>query len=229
MDSINQENVQGALSKSKQFKVLIAEDDFISRRMLEKKLINWGYDVIAVEDGKQALEALQSNSDARIALLDWMMPELDGVEVCKRIREKTDGSYIYIIILTAKARVEDISIGLNAGADDYIVKPFNHNELYSRLLSAKRVVALEVQLADKIEELENALSQVKFLKGFLPICGHCKNIRNDSGYWQKVEVYVHEHTDAVFSHSICPDCLEKHYPDFEDAEDSIAESNSVGT
>lgn len=215
------------ISTNSHYKVLIAEDNYISRTILEKKLAKWGYDIISVENGEEALSALQNHEDARIALLDWMMPEMDGVEVCKRIRQQTDSPYIYIILLTAKGSQEDISTGLNAGADDYIIKPFDQNELYSRLLSAKRVVELELQLAEKIRDLQDALAQVKILKGFLPICSHCKNIRNDGGYWQKVEEYVHEHTDTVFSHSICPDCLEKHYPEFDDEEDEVEKADSI--
>ncbi|MEE9168761.1 MAG: response regulator [bacterium] len=193
--------------------ILAAEDDFVSRRILEKNLEKWGYEVISVDNGAAALAELEKQDSIRIALLDWMMPEVDGLEVCRRVRNNLNSHYIYIIMLTAKDRKEDISAGLEAGADDYIVKPYQQVELRSRLLSARRILELEHRLAEKIDDLEEALSQVKMLKGFLPICSHCKNVRDDEGYWQSVEIFVHEHSDAVFSHSVCPDCLEKHYPD----------------
>ncbi len=193
--------------------ILAAEDDFVSRRILEKNLEKWGYEVISVDNGAAALAELEKQDSIRIALLDWMMPEVDGLEVCRRVRNNLNSHYIYIIMLTAKDRKEDISAGLEAGADDYIVKPYQQVELRSRLLSARRILELEHRLAEKIDDLEEALSQVKMLKGFLPICSHCKNVRDDEGYWQSVEIFVHEHSDAVFSHSVCPDCLEKHYPE----------------
>ncbi len=193
--------------------ILAAEDDFVSRRILEKNLEKWGYEVISVDNGAAALAEPEKQDSIRIALLDWMMPEVDGLEVCRRVRNNLNSHYIYIIMLTAKDRKEDISAGLEAGADDYIVKPYQQVELRSRLLSARRILELEHRLAEKIDDLEEALSQVKMLKGFLPICSHCKNVRDDEGYWQSVEIFVHEHSDAVFSHSVCPDCLEKHYPE----------------
>jgi DNA-binding response OmpR family regulator len=193
--------------------ILAAEDDIVSRRILEKNLEKWGYEVITVDNGAAALAELEKQDSIRIALLDWMMPEVDGLEVCRRVRNNLNSHYIYIIMLTAKDRKEDIAAGLEAGADDYIVKPYQQVELRSRLLSARRILELEHRLAEKIDDLEEALSQVKMLKGFLPICSHCKNVRDDEGYWQSVEIFVHEHSDAVFSHSVCPDCLERHYPE----------------
>ena len=109
-------------------KILIAEDDPISRRLLESQLIKWTYEVVITSDGKAALEALQSEDPPSIAILDWMMPEMDGVKVCQEIRRKENEHYTYVLLLTAKDRKEDLIEGLEAGADDYVIKPFNAHE-----------------------------------------------------------------------------------------------------
>jgi len=126
--------------------VLVAEDDVISRRRLEKRLAEWGYDVVAVEDGKQAWEVLQGNDPPPLALLDWMMPKLDGPEICTRLRQNAHAPYTYVILVTGKSAVEDIVAGLEAGADDYVAKPFNAQELEVRLRIGRRIVAMQAEL-----------------------------------------------------------------------------------
>ncbi len=200
-------------------KLLIAEDDNALRLFLEKKLTSWGYDVISVDDGKKALQYINNKQYPDIAILDWMMPETDGIEVCSKIRQQSIKPYIYIILLTARDSKSDISQGFEEGADDYMIKPFDVGELHYRIKVGERIIRLERQLESKISELKDALSQVKQLKRFLPICSHCKKIRNDDGYWQAVEGYIHEHTSTVFSHSICPECANDHYPGMDLNED----------
>ena len=117
---------------------------------------------------------------------------------------------IYIIILTAKGNKEDIVEGLKNGADDFIIKPFNREELRARVTVGARVVELQEDLANRVEELENALSKVKVLQGLIPICSYCKKIRDDKNYWQQVEAYMGTHSEAKFSHSVCPDCYTDH-------------------
>jgi len=191
-------------------KILIAEDEKIFRRILEMTLTNASYDVVTVEDGVKALESIQKEVPDML-ITDWMMPELDGLELCRRIRGLDLSSYVYIIVLTALTQKEKIIEGLDAGADDYITKPFERTELLARVRAGERVIQLERSLRQKNKELSEALAQVRQLKGLLPICMFCKKIRNDENYWQKVEEYLAEHTGADFSHSICPECLEKHY------------------
>jgi len=191
-------------------KILIAEDEKISRRILETTLIKDGHDVVAVEDGVKALDSVEKEVPDML-ITDWMMPDLDGVELCSRVRALDLPSYIYIIFLTALTQREKIIEGLDAGADDYITKPFERTELLARVRAGERVIQLERSLRKKNNELSEALACVKELKGLLPICMFCKKIRNDENYWQKVEEYLAEHTGADFSHSICPECLEKHY------------------
>ena len=136
------------------------------------------------------------------------MPGMDGVEVCERARKAPATRSIYIILLTARGRPEDVVAGLQAGANDYVTKPFDQEELRARVQVGVRVAELQRQLAERVRELEGALSQVKQLGGLLPICSYCKKVRDDKNYWQQVEAYVGDHSEARFSHSICPDCYE---------------------
>ena len=194
-------------------KILIAEDERISRKILEMALIKAGHDVVAVENGIEALESIQKEVPDML-ITDWMMPDLEGVELCRRVRALNLSSYVYTIFLTALTQKENIIRGLDAGADDYITKPFERAELLARVRAGERIIQLEKTLRQKNTELSEALAQVKQLKGLLPICMFCKKIRNDKNYWQKVEDYISEHTEADFSHSICPECLEKHYGNY---------------
>ena len=190
-------------------RVLIAEDDAVSRRLLEATLAKWGYEVIVTADGLQALEALTQPEAPSLAILDWMMPGLDGAQVCLKARAAAGERLLYMILLTAKGRKEDIVEGLTAGADDYMVKPFDRDELKARISAGERILRLQAELAARVKELELALVNVKLLQGLLPICCYCKKIRNDQNYWQQVDTYVSEHSEAQFTHGICPDCRDK--------------------
>ena len=190
-------------------KILIAEDEIVSRKVLENTLKKQGHDVVVTCNGIEAWHALQSENAPKLAILDWMMPEMSGLELCQKIRSESGYQLIYIIILTSKGQKEDMIEGLNAGADDYITKPFDSNELRARVQVGERILELQASLADRIMELENALSNIRQLQGLLPICSYCKKIRDDQNYWQQVEEYIAQHTEAKFSHSICPECYEK--------------------
>jgi len=196
-------------------RVLIAEDDPISRRLLEASLRRSGYDVVSTEDGAQAWEALQVDDAPRLAVLDWMMPIIDGAELCRRVRSADLKGYVYLILLTAKGQKDDLVEGFEAGADDYLTKPFDLLELRSRLTVGERILGLQNSLRAKVEELESAMTHVKQLQGMLPICMHCKKIRDDAYTWHRLETYIEEHSGANFTHSLCSDCLAEHYPQFE--------------
>jgi sigma-B regulation protein RsbU (phosphoserine phosphatase) len=189
-------------------RVLIAEDDMISRRVLQATLERWGYEVTVTCDGQSALQALSSENSPRLAILDWMMPKLDGIEVCRCIRGMPGSSPRYLILLTAKGSKQDIVTGLDGGADDYLTKPFDRDELHARLRVGMRMVELQNSLADRVHELEDALKRVKQLQSLIPVCAYCKKIRDDQNYWQQVDEYLSAHTDARISHSICPHCME---------------------
>lgn len=206
-------------------KILIAEDDPTSRQILEIMLGKWGYEVVVACDGNEAWQAFQTDDSPRLAILDWMMPGMDGVEVCRKVRKSGTPPIVYIIVLTAKDRKEDIVSALGAGANDYVVKPFEREELLARIRVGERMVALQSALAERVEELQAALSHIKTLQGILPICMHCHKIRDDQDAWQKLEQYVTQHSDAKLSHSICPECMEKYYPDT----DEEAEAEDTAT
>ena len=137
---------------SDNFPILIAEDDPVSRKLLEKILVKAGNMVVSVENGQKALE-LFNDKFFPIVLTDWMMPEMDGLELCRAIRKNTYPGYVFIILLTAKDSKDDIIRGLGAGADDYLTKPFSHAELIARLNTGKRVLELERSLKDANEEI----------------------------------------------------------------------------
>ena len=187
-------------------KILIADDDLTSRRLLEATLKRRGFDVVATTDGLAAWEHLQAPDGPPIAILDWVMPGLDGLELCRQVRAAALVRPLYLMLLTGNNRKEDITAGLEAGADDYIVKPFDRDELTARVQVGVRLVQLQQHLADRVQELEAAMSRVKLLHGLLPMCCYCKNIRDDQNYWRQVEHYITAHSDVRFSHGICPDC-----------------------
>jgi len=189
-------------------RILIAEDDPVSRRVLEATLAKSGYEITVTTDGREAWEALQRDPPA-IAILDWMMPGIDGVEVCRRARAIQSPTPTYLILLTAKSDKGDIVQGLEAGADDYVTKPFDRQELQSRISVGLRISELQRNLVDRIADLEAALARVKQLQGLLPICSYCKKVRDDQNYWQQVESYISKHSEVEFSHSICPTCFDR--------------------
>jgi len=194
-------------------KILAAEDDRTSRLLLESVLKKWGYEVVSACDGNEAWAALQAEDAPRLAVLDWMMPGMDGIEICRKVRAQDERHPTYIILLTALGRKEDIVQGLEAGADDYVTKPFDSRELQARVRAGQRVVELQSALANRVAELQEALDHVKTLQGILPICMHCHRIRDDNESWQRIDAYISEHSDAEFSHGLCPECLEKYYPE----------------
>jgi DNA-binding response OmpR family regulator len=190
-------------------KILIAEDNFTSRSLLQAVLQKQGHEVLSTESGREAWEALQRPDAPRMAILDWMMPDLDGLEVVRRIRGLPTDQPPYIIMLTTKGEKSDIIAGLEAGANDYLTKPFDAKELRARIEVGVRMVEIQGALADQVKRLQKALEEVRTLRGIIPICATCKKIRDDRGFWQRVEAYVGDHTEAVFSHGICPECLVK--------------------
>ena len=187
-------------------RVLIAEDDRVTARSLQGLTISWGYDTAVATNGATALEMI-ANLAPQIVLLDWMLPDMDGLDVCRSIRARTESAPTYVILLTARGTHADIVQGLDAGADEYLVKPFDVDELRARLNAGARILGLQDRLAQQVMELEAALASIRKLTGLLPICTYCKSIRDDSNYWHRVEEYVSEHADVTFSHGICPKCL----------------------
>ena len=176
-------------------KILIAEDDDISRLILVKKLTAMGYEPIPATDGESAWNSFLINRP-RIVITDWMMPNVDGLELCRRLRSLDHEKYTYVIFLTALAGEDYYLEGMDAGADDFLNKPVNMNELIARLRVAERILDIHT----KVTQLE----------GLLPICSYCKKIRDDENNWQPIEGYIKERSEATFSHGCCPSCREKY-------------------
>ena len=138
------------------------------------------------------------------------MPGRDGPSLCRDLRQRPALSAMYVILITGNQDQKDVVLGLESGADDYIKKPFDWNELRARLRIGSRIVSLQHALAARVSDLQEALSDVKRLGGLLPICAYCKRIRDDGDYWKQIEQYLSEYSEAQFSHGICPQCLETH-------------------
>lgn len=187
-------------------RTLVADDDRVAAEILSRTLKRWEFDVTLVTDGAEAWQYLQNASGPTLAVLDWMMPHLDGPEVCRRVRKDLPLANMYLILLTSLDRRRDVVAGLDAGADDYVIKPFDPEELRARMQVGVRVLTLQERLAERVSELQAALSNVKQLHGLLPICSYCKRIRGDDQYWTQVESYIAERSEAQFSHGICPAC-----------------------
>jgi len=139
-------------------RILIADDDPAFRDLLKERLAKWGYDVVVAEDGNEAWQALQADDAPSLAVLDWMIPGMDGIEVCRRVRKEKEEPYTYIILLTSQQRDEDIVAGMEAGADDYITKPFKHSELRVRLRAGRRIIELQNELLAARENLREKAS-----------------------------------------------------------------------
>lgn len=208
-------------------RILIVDDSKDNHLVLKHFLHSAGYG--EVEGVKSAVEAFRrlgldgpdaGSPGVDLILMDVVMPEINGIEACRRIKAVEHLRDIPIIMITARSETEDLEAGFAAGAMDYMTKPVNRVELLARVRSAlalKRELDArrqrEEELARKNEELEQALKEVKVLRGFIPICAACKKVRNDRGYWQEVEAYISERSDTQFSHGICADCAKKLYPD----------------
>jgi DNA-binding response OmpR family regulator len=194
-------------------RVLLAEDEPVTRRLLEAQMTRFGFEVVPVSDGLKAWDVLQTPEAPSLVVLDWNMPGLDGPEVCQKIRSSPRSNYTYMLLVTARAAKSDVVQGLSAGADDFVSKPVDPDELHARLKTGERIVRLEQTLAAQVKELQAASEHVRELQGMIPICMHCKRIRNQSQIWEKVETYIEHRSGAKFSHALCSECLNEHYPD----------------
>jgi sigma-B regulation protein RsbU (phosphoserine phosphatase) len=178
-------------------KILIAEDENVSRLILKRLCEQHGHTVVLAVDGADALRAFLRD-EPEVVLADWQMPELSGVQLCERIRALKRPRYTYVAIITSKDDRQSYIAALDAGADDFMAKPVDHEELAARLRVAQRVLALQAEMTQ--------------LRGLLPICSYCKKIREGEG-WIAVEQYVSKRSEASFSHGICPNCFSEQFPD----------------
>ncbi|HVN24397.1 MAG TPA: response regulator [Syntrophorhabdales bacterium] len=198
-------------------KVLVTDDDPQILELTATVLRKAGFDVLEASTGGGCLKLVQSHRPD-VVLLDVVLPDLSGVDVCKRIKADKRLEGIFVILVSGvQVSSEYQAEGLDVGADGYIVKPISNKELVARVQSMVRIKRAENALRERereqerlISELREALAEIKTLKGFIPICASCKKIRDDQGFWNRLETYISEHTDAVLSHGICPECAEKY-------------------
>lgn len=199
-------------------RILVVDDDPTSRSMLSAMLRKAGHESIEVGNGADALDILRQQDAPRVAILDWMMPVMDGLEVIRRIREYQSDIPCYILMLTSRDEKADILEALSTGANDYLTKPFDICELRARVEAGCRTVTLQETLLGKINELHAALEQIQTLRGIIPVCANCKQVRDDQGYWRRVEEYITQHSEAECRHGLCPNCVDILYSDYLKAE-----------
>jgi len=187
--------------------ILVVDDIQINVDLLVLLLQKEHYNVRVAESGKEALQKIADNPPD-LVLLDIMMPEMDGYETCLHIKSNSLSKHIPVIFITALSETKNKIKGFEVGGVDFITKPFDVQEVLARVKAQLTIQHLNKTLAAQNRELEKALEEVKSLRGIVPICSKCKKIRDDDGFWQRVEQYVSERTGAQFSHSYCPNCLQ---------------------
>ncbi|MCK5055478.1 MAG: response regulator [Candidatus Aminicenantes bacterium] len=195
--------------------VLIVDDVPKNLQVLGNILRKKDYNIAAATSGKQALDMVEKVLPDLI-LLDIMMPDIDGFQVCEKLKGSKRSKDIPVIFLTAKTGTEDIVKGFEVGAVDYLTKPFNSAELLARAHTHIELKKARDKERELIFKLKDALTKVKQLSGLVPICSRCKKIRDDEGYWQRVEEYIEMHSEAQLTHSLCPECVIKLFPEMSD-------------
>ncbi|MBF0527888.1 MAG: response regulator [Deltaproteobacteria bacterium] len=195
----------------KQLRVLIADDEALVSDVVQYLLEQIGHKVVGrATDGRQVVDLVR-DIQPDIVLMDIRMPEIDGLEATRQIQAACPTP---VVLLTAHDDPELVSRASEAGAGAYLVKPPNARDMQRTMVIAMARFADLMELRRLNAELEKALANVKLLSGLLPICASCKKIRDDQGYWTQIEQYIQDHSQAEFSHSICPECAMKLYPEF---------------
>jgi len=187
----------------KRNRILIVDDDSFNISIL-KEILHNDYKIMYANSGEKALKAVTGPHPPDLILLDILMPDMDGYQVCTHIKADENTAHIPIIFVTAVSEAMDAAKAFELGAMDYVTKPFNP-------ITVKARVNTHIKLNTTMQKLTNALKEVKRLSGLLPICSGCKKIRDDKGYWNQVEMYLEEYSEATFSHGMCPDCSEALY------------------
>lgn len=200
-----------------EIKVLVVEDDPFFQRVLQKRLTVDGYQVQAASDGREGMKSIVS-FEPDLVISDWMMPEVDGLELCQSVKTGLGENAPYFILLTAKGEISDRLLGLETGADDYLVKPCDQGELMARVRAGLRIVLLSQELRRTVAELRAANAELEAVNrpgrtiGKLPMCSVCRHVRDAEGDWHALDQYLIERELADFTHGICPDCRTARYP-----------------
>ncbi len=185
--------------------IVMIVDDVAENLKILIELLKDEYQLIPVKSGKTALEKLARDPLPDLALLDIVMPDMDGYELCAKLKAGSRTKDIPVIFITAVSEAMDDAKAFELGAVDYVPKPFNPHTVKAR-------VNTHIKLHRTLKELQEALKDIRTLSGFIPICASCKKIRDDKGFWNQVEIYIQDRSDAQFSHGICPDCRDEFYP-----------------
>jgi len=176
-------------------KVLAVEDDNVARAVLRRTLERLGHEAIEAKDGEDAWQAWLREKP-RVAICDWQMPKLNGLQLCKRLRAQEGRDYVYFILLTATTdSAQNRRAAAEAGVDDFLTKPIDLSMLWARLRVAERILKYTTQV-HRLEEM-------------MPMCSYCKKVRDDQNYWQQIESYINERTGTEISHSVCPECYQR--------------------
>jgi two-component system cell cycle response regulator len=233
--------------------ILIIEDSSTQAKILQHALEKNNFEVYKTKNGKEALEYLNDHEPA-IIISDIIMPEMNGYELCKKVKSDERLRTIPVMLLTMLSEPEDVIKGLESGADNFMTKPYDEQALMARihyvlnnaelresrpsemgieiafagkkhLITSNRIQILDLLIStyenaiQKTRELEKTVSElthanetIKILKGLIPICANCKKVRNDAGYWEQIEMYIRDHSEAEFTHGFCPDCMKTLYP-----------------
>jgi len=203
------------LDKKDKGNIVLIDDEVDYANMLRIRLESVGYNPSIFSDPLEGIMHIQKDPPDLI-LLDINMPGMDGLEMCKRLKESEKTRDVPVIFLTARVESQDVVRGFEVGGVDYITKPVNAQVLLARVKTHVSLKKAHDEQKVLIQQLQESLSEIKTLTGLLPMCAHCKKIRDDKGYWEKVEVYIEDHSEAEFSHGICPDCIKKLYPELGD-------------
>ena len=206
------------MCESKKLSVLVVEDERLVRESIVVFLESLGYSIAGeAENGIEGLKKVKE-LEPDLVIMDIKMPEMDGIEAAKRIQETRTTP---VVLLTAYESDDMITQASEAGVVSYLMKPPTAPDIHRAISIAMarhqdfvRLKRLNQELIDRTQELENAIQEIHILQGILPMCANCKKIRNDEGYWEKVENYIEKHSDVLFTHGFCPDCEQELYGDF---------------
>lgn len=187
-------------------RILVAEDDAVFRKLYARLLEHHGHDPVLVENGEQAWQALQRIDAPRFAVLDWMMPGIEGVDLCRRLRTTARHRLSYLIMVTSRSNTDDLVAALDAGADDFLAKPFSPSEFLARIRAGVRSLTRQDQLLDRLVALQAAASSTFTNAPVVPICMYCKSVRDPSECWHERDAFLAAAKGPPLSHGICPAC-----------------------